>query len=183
MTEPLNKHSRMPRKATAESAAELPAPPKDNVIPAAKLEKASPRAVLKRLLSDESPEQIAASYGVTTHALNLFLMSKSEQGWKDTQMARAASLKNEAETMMRNAKEPLSLAKGRELMKAAQWDLERVGRRIYGQEMNVSIRAGLPDLGDKLRRRREEIEEFYRQQREKQAMEATTVAVVESPKA
>ena len=101
------------------------------------LKDADPKTVLQRYLSDESTKDIAESYGVTRQALNQFLIRTAEQEWKDAQVARAIARKESAEDDLDNAEstpDALALSRTRERLKAAQWDLERVCRRIYGQD-------------------------------------------------
>ena len=107
-----------------------------------------PKVILARYLSDETTEQIAKSYGVTRQALGKYLLLAAEDEWKQAQVARAIARKERAEDTLdaiglkienANAEErariQVSLAHARESLKAAQWDLERVCRRIYGQEV------------------------------------------------
>jgi predicted DNA-binding protein YlxM (UPF0122 family) len=107
-----------------------------------------PKTILARYLSDESTKDIAASYGVTRQALGQYLLKHTEAEWKDAQVARAIARKEQAEdnletigTKIETADKEqrdrltLSLAHARETLKAAQWDLERVCRRIYGQDV------------------------------------------------
>jgi predicted DNA-binding protein YlxM (UPF0122 family) len=108
-----------------------------------------PKTILARYLSDESTKDIAASYGVTRQALGQYLLKHTEAEWKDAQVARAIARKEQAEdnleaigakieTADREQRDrlTLSLAHARETLKAAQWDLERVCRRIYGQDVS-----------------------------------------------
>jgi predicted DNA-binding protein YlxM (UPF0122 family) len=108
-----------------------------------------PKTILQRYLSDESTKDIAASYGVTRQALGQYLLKHTEAEWKDAQVARAIARKEQAEdnleaigakieTADREQRDrlTLSLAHARETLKAAQWDLERVCRRIYGQDVS-----------------------------------------------
>jgi len=98
-----------------------------------------PKIVLMRYLSDETSYSIAESHGVTVQALSKWLISHAEQEWKDAQVARAIARKDRAEDALAAAHDPLSLAKARELLKAAQWDLERVCKRIYGEDKQVQL--------------------------------------------
>ena len=106
-----------------------------------------PQSILLRYLSDESTKDIAASYGVTRQALGQYLLKHAETEWRAAQVARAISRKESAEdelARIRNAiatsdqeerhKLKLSLACAEAELKAAQWDLERVCRRIYGTD-------------------------------------------------
>ena len=121
------------------------------------LKDADPKTVLQRYLSDESTKDIAESYGVTRQALNQFLIRTAEQEWKDAQVARAIARKESAEDDLDNAEstpDALALSRTRERLKAAQWDLERVCRRIYGQDappaganavqININLRGASP---------------------------------------
>jgi hypothetical protein len=130
------------------------------------LREADPKTILARYLSDESTKLIAADYGVTRQALGQFLLKHAETEWKEAQVARAISRKEQAEDEFdsiglkiegadREERERLSLrlSLARERLKSAQFDLERVCRRIYGQEqaaqgqmvqINIGIRRGEP---------------------------------------
>jgi hypothetical protein len=129
----INKHSRLPRKYSPEEP-EKEDKPALNVESFLKLREANPLVILQRYLSDESTEAIAASYGVTRQGLGQFLLRHAEEDWKEAQVARAIARKEKAEDDLEAAKDPLALAKARELLKAAQWDLERTCRRIYGED-------------------------------------------------
>lgn len=103
-------------------------------LPAATLAGSDPKTILQRYLSDESTKEIAASYGVTRQALGQFLLKHAEDDWKAAQVVRALARKESAEDDLETAADGLSLARARERLRAAQWDLERVCRRIYGQD-------------------------------------------------
>jgi hypothetical protein len=120
---------------------------KPNNLPA--LRDTDPKTILQRYLSDESTKDIAASYGVTRQALSKHLLLHAEQEWKDAQVSRAIARKESAEDDLeairckidmadREERERLSLTVvlARERLKSAQWDLERVCRRIYGQDVS-----------------------------------------------
>lgn len=114
--------------------------------------------VLARYLSNESTETIARDYGATRQALAQYLVKHAEEDWKTAQMARAVGRKERAEDRLSElqalvsdddkvidaARVSLSLACAREELKAAQWDLERVCKRIYGQDQPLNdVLAGL----------------------------------------
>lgn len=110
-------------------------------LPARPLSDTDPKDVLKRYLSDESTKDIAATYGVTRQALGQFLLKYAETDWKDAQVVRALARKESAEDDLETAPDVLSLARARERLRAAQWDLERVCRRIYGQDVATVAQA------------------------------------------
>jgi predicted transcriptional regulator len=103
------------------------------------LKKANAKEVLARVLNEESTQDIAKSFGVTRSALNQWLLETAETEWRAAQVARAYKRKEEAEDELDTATDSLSLARGRERLKAAQWDLERVCRRIYGQDVSPDL--------------------------------------------
>jgi DNA-binding transcriptional regulator YdaS (Cro superfamily) len=113
----------------------------------APLKKVDPKDVLDRVLSEESTKEIAASLGVTRSALNQWLLINAETEWKAAQYIRAAKRKDEAEEELETAPDALSLARAREKLRAAQWDLERVCRRIYGQDAPPASAAVQINIG------------------------------------
>lgn len=129
MSDPLLKHSRLPRKYEPKDAAK---PEKTKYH--GDLAGTDPKVLLARYLTDESTKDIAASYKVTRQALCAYLVRHAEEAWKDAQVARALARKEKAEDDLEVAADPLALARARELLKAAQWDLERTCRRIYGED-------------------------------------------------
>lgn len=112
-----------------------------------------PQVVLQRYLAEESGKQIAESLGVTRAALSHFMLKHAEQEWKDAQVAKALIRKDRAEDLLESADNALDLTRGRELLRAAQWDLERVCRRIYGQDQPPN---GAPQVAIQINLRRSE---------------------------
>jgi hypothetical protein len=114
-----------------------------------------PKTILARYLSDESTKDIAADYGVTRQALGKYLLAVAEDEWKQAQVARAIARKEQAEDDLENIRDQISTAAddlsikrltltvshARERLKSAQWDLERVCRRIYGQDSPTAAQA------------------------------------------
>lgn len=149
VSEALLKHSRLPKKYERKPKTTAVTAPRFTGI--GKLAGADPKEVLQRYLSDESTSVIAADYGVTRQALGQFLLKHAEEDWKEAQVARAIARKEKAEDAIETAQDPLELAKARELLKSAQWDLERVCRRIYGQDQNINVNISV-DRGERLRR-------------------------------
>ena len=97
-----------------------------------------PKDVIKCYLADRLISEIATDYKVSRSALNQYLLRHAEEDWKEAQVARAITRKDAAEEAIDAASDPLALAKARESLKAAQWDLERTCRRIYGEERQQS---------------------------------------------
>ena len=92
------------------------------------------RSVIARYLTGERVEDLAKEYGCSRWTLNQALVTHAEEAWRDAQCARAVARLADAEDMLDNARDAFDLAKGREILKSAQWQLERVYRRIYGTD-------------------------------------------------
>lgn len=113
-------------------------------------------ALLQRYLDGETGPEIAKSYGVTKQALSLFMYQHGEEQWKKAQFAKAHDRAEQAEGYLDEIKQrirtadkeererlQLDLAHAREQLKSAQWTLEKVARRIYGDD-----KAALAILGN-----------------------------------
>lgn len=126
----------------------------------APLKAVDPKAVLDRYLAGETGPQIAQSLGVTKQALSYWLSKVAEEEWKSAQFVKAYNRKEEADELIETASNPLDLARAREKLKSAQWDLERVCRRIYGQDqppaganavqININLRSAGATNGPEL---------------------------------
>ena len=121
--------------------------------------------------------EIAPQYSISDVTAYALLLRDHEEEWKAAQGARALARKatadadldairqeldefkqDQADPEKRAALDPLSLARIREQVKLAEvrakraeWELERVCRRIYGQDHGVTINID-SDWGERLRR-------------------------------
>jgi hypothetical protein len=64
-----------------------------------------------------------------------------EDEWREIQAARAEAALIRAEDGLETASDAIAVARTREQIKAAQWRLERLKRRLYGQDHH---RTSLP---------------------------------------
>ena len=98
--------------------------------------------VLQRYLHGEELATIAADYGVHPKALNYHLLKEHiREAWRQAQVAVSLAEKQEAESVLRDAPDALSLGRAREVLRSAQWDLERLEHRLFGQqkaEININ---------------------------------------------
>lgn len=111
--------------------------------------KASPNEILERYLAGETSTQIAETMGVTRAALSFYLLKHAEEQWKDAQVVKAIRRKEDAEVSLDDAKDVFEVSKAREILKSAQWDLERICRRIYGQEQQNNQSPVVINIGIK----------------------------------
>ena len=121
-----------------------------------KLANVKPIDIITRYLNGESSEQIAHSLTVTRQGLAYFLRKNAEEDWREAQIIQAVERKELAEEELASCSDPLSLARAREQLRAAQWDLERLFSRLYGQKQEVTVTHNT-DLGERLRRARERV--------------------------
>ena len=117
----------------------------------APLQSLDPKAILERYLGGETSVEIAKSLGVTKQALSFWLLTKAEDDWRASQLVKAIDRKDRADQMLETADNPLDLTRAREMLRSAQWDLERVCRRVYGQDVSQSL-ANAVQININLRR-------------------------------
>ena len=109
-----------------------------------RLAKTDPQNVLERYMGGETTTQIAASLGVTRQGLGWWLRQHAQSEWKEAQIILAIERKEKAEDDLDAATDALSLARAREQLRGAQWELERVFHRIYAQKQEVTGKDGGP---------------------------------------
>lgn len=110
--------------------------------------------VLDSYIQGAQIADIAHKYETSDVTIYALLLREHEQDWADIQRARALARFATSLHEIAVAPDALSLGRARELHKSAQWELERLLDRLYGQKNHVTIET-VGDLGDKLRRARE----------------------------
>lgn len=115
----------------------------------------NPHEVLQKYLSEQTTSQIAKSYGIKRKSLVAWLRTTVPNEWKQVQITRAFIRKDDAESdledgMVEGTLDPLSLACARELLKAGQWDLERLDSGNYGQKQEVTHKVDVVNLEEAL---------------------------------
>jgi hypothetical protein len=111
--------------------------------------------VLSRYLHGEQVAAMAPEYETSDVTLYALILKDHEEEWKDAQIARALARFEKNQSLLEVASDPLSLARARELVRSAQWELERILSRIFGQKQEHT--HVILDLGDRLRRARERV--------------------------
>lgn len=93
--------------------------------------------VLQRYSDGESVYTIAHALGVEHTTLYRHLVKERESDWREAKVGRSLAELEEAEEALKTAPDGLALTRARERCRAAQWQLERLMRRIYGQDAGV----------------------------------------------
>ena len=116
-------------------------------------------SLLERYMDGESVVEIAQSLGVSTARVYLILIEHSEDGWKSSQVAMALKRLDEAKAGIDSARDQVDIARARESARIAQWDLERVCRRVYGQDAMPVLGQGMVQINIDLGERKRAIEQ------------------------
>ena len=96
---------------------------------------------IERYGSGVSVYVIAAEMGVEHTTLYRHLIKHREEQWRVAKVSRALAELEEAEDELKIAPDALALSRARERCRAAQWQLERLMRRIYGQDVPAATQA------------------------------------------
>jgi sarcosine oxidase delta subunit len=115
-----------------------------------------PQKILSQVLTGKRTEDIAEELGTTRERLVYQLTTKAPEEWKASQLIRDIKRKEEAEDAIDDAKDLLELRKAEAKLKSAQWSLERVCRRIYGDvkedqstdKVSITLNIGIQRPGD-----------------------------------
>lgn len=107
-----------------------------------------PGDVIDQYLQGKTSAQLAKEHGITRQALQAWLLRNDPEGWRHAQTAIAQEELDEAIDYRKSIQAKLekadkeerdrlniALALARDAEKSAQWRLERVCRRIYGQDV------------------------------------------------
>lgn len=121
------------------------------------------RTVCSRYLDGEQMQNLADEFGVTRMRMYQILIEGDSDAWRSAQSSKALALFEDTLAELNAAPDGLSLARARETHKSAQWQLEKLLRRLYGDdktaiqinaEGQVSVQivsfagdASKPDLG------------------------------------
>ena len=108
------------------------------------LAQVDPQSIISRYLAGETTTEIASSLNVTRQGLGWHLRQSAEEQWKEAQIILAFERNETAEEALNAATDALSLARAREQLKSAQWDLERLLKRLYSTAQELTGRDGGP---------------------------------------
>jgi hypothetical protein len=115
--------------------------------------------VLNQSLQDRKLKDIAADLGIAKTSLSQALLKYAEDDWKEVQVAKAWTQVESAEDELEIAADMLAVQRARERLKSSQWQLERLHRRLFGQEapqqagsgtinINIGIKRDTPHVAD-----------------------------------
>jgi hypothetical protein len=99
-------------------------------------------ALDRSLNHDERLRDIAPKLGVSKTALSQALLKYCEDDWKNIQVAKAWVQVENAEDELETAQDMLAVQRAQHRLKSAQWQLERLHRRLFGQEAPSQLGSG-----------------------------------------
>jgi len=107
---------------------------------------------LERYREGESLYEIAPSMGFSKTSLYRHLLTgELAEEWRVAKISHAMADLEDAEQQLRDAPDALGITRARERVRAAQWHLERLFRKMYGQDrqpeahekVSISINFGV----------------------------------------
>lgn len=111
-------------------------------------------SILLQLSEGKFLKEIAATHGVSKQALQQHL--KNDPRYQDALKKQAAALVEEAKELTWAAREPVDIARAREITKFAFRYAESIDTGTWGQRQHVTVEQ-VGDLGERLRRARERV--------------------------
>lgn len=103
-----------------------------------------PKEVLARYLTEETTSQIAQSYGVSRKSMTAWLRDVAKDDWKRVQIIRAHEMKDKGNDGLEEARDPLSLARAREIVRSAQWELKALDDDYKDPQHQINVSANGP---------------------------------------
>jgi len=104
-------------------------------------------AILAHYENGASIYALAEKLGVDNATIYRQLLKHRPEDWKEVRGARYLSEIEEAEKDMKEARDPLAVTRARERLANAKWHLERLNRRIYGQDAPPASAAVQINIG------------------------------------
>lgn len=92
-----------------------------------------PEDHLAQYLDGKETDEIAKKLGVSKDRLVYYLASRTPEQWMQIQLARSLKRYEAAEKDLDDARDTVAINKAVSKIKSAQWILERVCRRVYGE--------------------------------------------------
>ena len=112
-----------------------------------------PDKIISEYLVEQQTSGIAKRYGIRRGALTRWLAQQRPTEWKEVQRIRAFCPKEDGIEQTYDARTALQLARARELIRSAQFDLQALDED-YRPKQDIRVEL-IGDLGERLRRSQE----------------------------
>jgi AraC-like DNA-binding protein len=90
--------------------------------------------VMQRAYQDQKLKDVAQELGVARTSLNQALLKYCADEWQEMQVSRALLNLEDAETDLETADSMHAVSRAGHRLRSAQWQLEKLSRRLFGQE-------------------------------------------------
>ena len=101
------------------------------------------RTILSHYESGRSMYEMAGTLGVSPPTLYRLVTAYDEKEWREVTIARYQAMVDECEEELKTAPDTTATTRARERLASARWHLERLNRRIYGQQESGTGGAGV----------------------------------------
>jgi AcrR family transcriptional regulator len=98
--------------------------------------------VMQRAYQDMRLKDVAEELGVSRTGLNQALLKYCQDDWQDMQVARALVTLEDAEQDLETADAMHAVSRAGHRLRSAQWQLEKLSRRLFGQEQTNTAGQG-----------------------------------------
>jgi hypothetical protein len=98
--------------------------------------------VLQRAMQDQRLKDVAEELGVSRTGLNQALLKYCADDWQELQVARALVTLEDAEQDLETADAMHAVSRAGHRLRSAQWQLEKLHRRLYGEEKAQGLGQG-----------------------------------------
>ena len=100
----------------------------------------------------------ARALGVSHQAIYRKILKDAPELWKEHQAAHALAKLDDTETALSAAADGVAVSREREIARLQMWKLERVLRRIYGQDApTVTVNLNLGNVGERIAQLEQEL--------------------------
>jgi len=89
---------------------------------------------IERYLDGETIDQQAQQIGVSRQRLSKVILETAPDEWRGAQAAYAWGQYEDAKAELGRAADTVDVARAREKLATARWELERMSRRLFGQD-------------------------------------------------
>jgi hypothetical protein len=113
-----------------------------------------PKAALARIKNGEGLRSIGKSLGLSQEGVRKWLLREVGPEYHEMQTDGLLERVVHADKLLEAARDPVDIARAREMARFARMDLERRRPHLYGQRTHVTV-ENVGDLADRLRRARE----------------------------
>lgn len=97
------------------------------------------RKIIERYISGESYAVLSAELGISHQAFYAWMLRTDEEAWRNAQISKALATLETAQEEVSSADSMLAIARAREKLVQARWTLEKLFRRLFGNDPAIAL--------------------------------------------